>query len=749
MKDSLLEKKKKKRKLQKGGVKKKKKKKRDGENKGRKAAKQEEPGSSRAHGKEGQKELSTKKKQKALIDSDDEGQSDDDTLKINEGYAKHYINTQKSIAKQKAENKMARLLANLSDDDMSDSEEEDEDGSLLTATLDEEIHETILKIRKKDPSIYSKEAKFYAQKSREGDDEGDDDDDEEEEEAVKKRKNKKKGISVKQYLVARAKDDLDNEGRDEAERRPMTKAEESAMIKKNFITLANEGDDDEDDGADDFFSKKEKSKDEIEKEEREFGAFLKEEEQRNHKKKLERLVAGSAAGETENLSKDDRFLRDFIANEWWRAKDTSNMPSYEEIMGEEEPDQPEVDDDEKELEKAEAFEHAYNFRFEEKGSNEIITYPREIEESVRLKKSKRKRQRDAKKARREEEMEKKAQEIRKLKKQKRAEITEKLRELRDIAGDIPMDINLDGDFDPDAHDAMMHQAFDDEYYGDVENPDALIHPEQNLLEQETSEFEKRLFLQPGMPCRAYYRPDNKFYDAVIVRKLPRNRFRVKFSGYEESADLETSEVRVAKLKEGDEDGKSLAEDGDKEAKPFNVGDICEARYEADGKFYKAKVLAIMEAENSLRVQYQGYDEEAVVPFDDVRVPGTKKTVGNANAKLRQMTAERKEIEALLDEVDKLDYEDLIGGDIPTRFRYKKVEPLDFGMTVKEILETPDKVLRQRVSMKHLAPYKNVRNMHWRKFKNSRPQRKNGKSIDNKREGGGKKKKKIKKKSAKA
>jgi hypothetical protein len=71
----------------------------------------------------------------------------------------------------------------------------------------------------------------------------------------------------------------------------------------------------------------------------------------------------------------------------------------------------------------------------------------------------------------------------------------------------------------------------------------------------------------------------------------------------------------------------------------------------------------------------------------------------------------------------MDFEDLIAGEIPTRFSYTKVGDVnmfeciqrmiqiyqvpasDFGYTPKEILDLPEEVLRQRVSLKKIAPYR--------------------------------------------
>lgn len=65
---------------------------------------------------------------------------------------------------------------------------------------------------------------------------------------------------------------------------------------------------------------------------------------------------------------------------------------------------------------------------------------------------------------------------------------------------------------------------------------------------------------------------------------------------------------------------------------------------------------------------------------------------------------REEKDKLLDELYALDYEDMIG-DMPTRFKYHKVKKLDPKISTEEILLATDKELKQYLSMKKLAPYR--------------------------------------------
>lgn len=63
------------------------------------------------------------------------------------------------------------------------------------------------------------------------------------------------------------------------------------------------------------------------------------------------------------------------------------------------------------------------------------------------------------------------------------------------------------------------------------------------------------------------------------------------------------------------------------------------------------------------------------------------------------------MEGLLDEYYNMDFEDLIGGgQIKTRFKYRKVGREDFGLTEDEILLLDDKQLNKLVSLKKYRPY---------------------------------------------
>lgn len=82
--------------------------------------------------------------------------------------------------------------------------------------------------------------------------------------------------------------------------------------------------------------------------------------------------------------------------------------------------------------------------------------------------SARARARDAAKTKKEEDRSERREEVRRLKALKRQEVEAKLLKLVEAAGEGAVgleEMDLEGDWDPEAHDAMMKKVYGDEYAG--------------------------------------------------------------------------------------------------------------------------------------------------------------------------------------------------------------------------------------------------------------------------------------------
>ncbi|KAJ2782250.1 Ribosome biogenesis protein Kri1 [Coemansia javaensis] len=63
------------------------------------------------------------------------------------------------------------------------------------------------------------------------------------------------------------------------------------------------------------------------------------------------------------------------------------------------------------------------------------------------------------------------------------------------------------------------------------------------------------------------------------------------------------------------------------------------------------------------------------------------------------------VSAYMEKYHRLGFEDIVGGDLPTRFKYVNVKPVDYGLTPAEILLADEKLLNSHVSVKRLAAYR--------------------------------------------
>jgi len=107
-----------------------------------------------------------------------------------------------------------------------------------------------------------------------------------------------------------------------------------------------------------------------------------------------------------------------------------------------------------------------------------------------------------------------------------------------------------------------------------------------------------------------------------------------------------------------------------------------------------------EAEVEVGAEDVAEDAEGQEEAEDWDVGGEKRSREHR----RKHGGKKVDLGEYLDEYYKLDYEDIVGG-IATRFKYKQVAPVDFGMDPVEILLMDDKDLNQFAGLKKYAAYR--------------------------------------------
>ncbi|KAK0566756.1 Kinetochore protein Spc24 [Tilletia horrida] len=313
--------------------------------------------------------------------------------------------------------------------------------------------------------------------------------------------------------------------------------------------------------------------------------------------------------------------------------------------------------------RAEAFETAYNFRFESIADGSapatVQSFARsnQLKDSVRREDDSRKKKREERKARKEAEKQEKMAELERYRSLQKEEIRDRVRRILKEAGAEEEEqfaqLDLDGDFDPDTHDRAMSTAFNQSYYASGEG-----------VEGEEDDFDAAGEDDDGKPVW----DDDIDIDDILAQE----------KAYAAEAEATTKDKKSKKKEKKKAKNKQKALERQR----------AEAGEEADDDAFKE----------------EGDDDE----MDVDRLPSSSmvKLPEIDEEELKGLSKEerKQKVQEMVDKFHELDYEDMIG-DMPTRFKYASVPKSNYGLTAVEILMADDKDLNEVVGLRMLQPYR--------------------------------------------
>lgn len=376
-------------------------------------------------------------------------------FKINSDYAKRFEHNKKREDLHRLEEKYGKSNGNKrtrpdedeDDEESSTDEEEDDDADLVTADLDDEWMDTLRAIKSKDPRVYNKDIKFYK------------DFDPNAPAASGEKQGKEKPMTLQDYHRQNLMSGYTG-GDEDADAPPQTYDQEQDALRREMVgqmhamangeskTKAEEQSDDEDDD----FKPKAKGMHE---------SMPAAQTQHSKKAKAKRITDTDIA----SADKDpETYLSNFMAAQAWRPKDSeSGRPHAFDS------------DDSDEDARADAFEEAYNMRFEDPAlANERLqTFARDTAKySVRRDEATgRKKARERERERKEAEKREREEDRARLRRLKIEAAEEKVKKIREAAGLRGKDVDLDqwrdiieGDFDDADWDKEMTRRFGESYY---------------------------------------------------------------------------------------------------------------------------------------------------------------------------------------------------------------------------------------------------------------------------------------------
>lgn len=346
-------------------------------------------------------------------------------FKVNDEFAKRFEHNNKRADMQRLEERYGKGGVDEESDESSTDESEDDDAELVTADLDEEIFATLNAIRNKDPRVYDEKVKFYKEFDPEN---------------LPKEEKKDKAMTLQDYHRQNLLSGYTGEEEDKDV--PQTYNQEQDALRRQMVgqmhAMA------EDDSEDDFKPKAKGAHDAV---------------PTTKTKKAKKLT-------DEDIKAADKdpetYLSNFMAAKAWRPTEGSGPNAFD-------------SDDSEDEARADAFEEAYNMRFEDPAlaNEKLQSFARDVgkysvrREEVKGRKSAREKERERKDAERREREEDRAR----LRRLKIEEAEEKVKKIKEAAGLRGKDVDIsqwqdviEGDFNDSQWDKEMQRRFGEDYY---------------------------------------------------------------------------------------------------------------------------------------------------------------------------------------------------------------------------------------------------------------------------------------------
>ena len=342
-------------------------------------------------------------------------------------------------------------------DSSSESEVEDDAGEFATEVLDSEINATLTAIRSKDPRVYDEKTTFYSNLENDQDEHS-------------TREKKPKPMYLRDYHRENLLNRKSTADRVD-EKIPLTYNEEQEALKKSVVSeihaaaangVANGTADEDGEASNDGFLITKK---------------------RNDVPK----VFQRDAIDVEHADRDpETFLSNFMASRAWIPSEQARFQAFE-------------SDNEDEDRRAEEFEEAYNFRFEDpaKANEKLTSHARDVasKHSVRREEENtRKKRRNLEKERKEDARQQLAEEKARLRKLRIEDVQEKLRKIKRAAGLRGKNLQeedwamfLDEGWDDAKWEEEMRKRFGEAYYGDED-----VESDEVQSESQTSRKKPKL-----------------------------------------------------------------------------------------------------------------------------------------------------------------------------------------------------------------------------------------------------------------